>query len=344
MPLVSPPITTCRRCGAPVAPGSLVCTNCGLFTHVDELERLSAEALRLEPINPWTAASLWRQCLDLLPPDSPQYRALRDRIGVLNAGMMPAEPMPGAANAASAPVLNYQPRDEAPESFTRALAKTLGSMLISIIVYTFFWQNVLFAAGFCVLMLVHEMGHVIANRYYGLSASPPIFIPFLGAVINLKQRPPNAKVEAIVGIAGPVLGTVGALVCYAAAIYTDSRLLGACAYFGFMLNLFNLLPVPPLDGGRVTAAVSPWIWMLGLAGLAWLFIRQYQQTGHPSIILILVLVYAFPRIRATLRGRARFGEYYQISRAASWTIAGVYLALGILLLYFFQLSGSSLFA
>jgi len=238
--------------------------------------------------------------------------------------------------------VNYQPRDAAPESFTRALAKTLGSMLISIVVYTYFWGNVLFAAGFCVLMLVHEMGHVIANRYYGLRASPPIFVPFMGAIINLKDRPPNAKVEAIVGIGGPVLGTIGALVCYGAFLYSGWPLLGACAYFGFLLNLFNLLPVPPLDGGRVTAAVSPWIWMLGLAGLAWLFIHDYQQTGHINIILILVLVYAFPRIRATLRGRERFGDYYKISRAASWTIAVLYLALGGVLLYFYQLTGSLL--
>jgi Zn-dependent protease len=342
MTTTAPPITACRRCGAPVAPGALVCANCGLFTHVDELERLSAEALRLEPINPWAAASIWRQCLDLLPPDSPQYQTLRDRMAVLSAGLMPADPMPGAGSAEAAPVLNYQPRDAAPESFTRALAKTLGSMLISIVVYTFLWGNVLFAAGFCVLMLVHEMGHVIANRYYGLRASPPIFIPFMGAVINLKQRPPNAKVEAVIGIAGPVLGTIGALACYAAYRYTGWQLLGACAYFGFMLNLFNLLPVPPLDGGRVTAAVSPWIWMLGLAGLAWLFIHDYQQYGHINVILILVLVYAFPRIRATLRGRERFGEYYQISRAASWTIAALYVSLGALLIFFYQLTSSVL--
>src|SRR4051812_32523538 len=114
MTFAATPITACRRCGAAMAPGALVCANCGLFAHVDELEGLSAEALRLEQINPWAAASLWRQCLELLPPESPQYQTLRNRIGVLAAGLMPAEPLPGAAPAATAPVLNYQPSDAAP--------------------------------------------------------------------------------------------------------------------------------------------------------------------------------------------------------------------------------------
>src|SRR5689334_6908528 len=77
----APPLTHCHRCGAPLEPGVLFCRNCGLFVHIDELQRLSAEALRLEPINPYAAAEIWRQCLAFLPPDSPQYRTLYDRIG-----------------------------------------------------------------------------------------------------------------------------------------------------------------------------------------------------------------------------------------------------------------------
>lgn len=220
------------------------------------------------------------------------------------------------------------------------MLKTLGSMVISIAVYAYFFQNARVAAGFVVLMLVHEMGHVVANRYYGIAAGPPIFIPFLGAIINLKQRPPNAKVEAIIGIAGPVAGSIGALVCYGYYLYNPaSQLALILSYFGFMLNLFNLLPVPPLDGGRVTAAISPWIWMLGLAALAWLFISDWIA-GHFDWILILVLIYAFPRIQETLRGRARFGEYYNISRRASWTIGVVYFVLGVILLVLFQRTSS----
>ncbi len=181
----------------------------------------------------------------------------------------------------------------------------------------------------------------ISAKYYGLSASPPIFIPFVGAVINLRQRPQNAKVEGIVGIAGPVAGTIGALVCFALFLQTGAIFLGIAAYAGFLMNLFNLLPVPPLDGGRVTAAVSPWIWMLGLVGLALLFIWDWQH-GHTSYILLLVLIYAFPRIKATLQGRERFSEYYNITRLASWSIGTVYVLLGVILIILFMQTGAML--
>src|SRR5205085_372286 len=102
-----------------------------------------------------------------------------------------------------------------------------------------------------VLILVHELGHVAAMRHYGLSASPPIFIPFMGALINLRQPPQDAKVEAVVGIGGPIAGTVGALACYALYLGLpdgSARMLThQLAFVGFALNLFNLLPVPPLD-------------------------------------------------------------------------------------------------
>jgi Zn-dependent protease len=145
-------------------------------------------------------------------------------------------------------------------------------------------------------------------------------------------------VEGIVGIAGPVAGTIGALVCYALFLQTGLPFLGIAAYAGFLMNLFNLLPIPPLDGGRVTAAVSPWIWMLGLVGLVAKFLYDWQA-GQRDFILILVLIYAFPRIKATLQGRERFSEYYNISRLASWSIGTVYVVLGVVLVFLFMRTG-----
>jgi Zn-dependent protease len=314
----------------------LVCPNCGLFVHLDQLQQISHEALQAEPINPPAAAAIWQRALELLPEDSPQYQMIRHRIGALAAGFNPG-PLGAPSNSPS--VGSNDAPGAADDPLGIALLKTIGSMAVSIAVYAWYFGSLVFAFGFVLLMLVHELGHVIANRYYGLKASPPIFIPFMGALINLRQSPQNAKVEAIVGIGGPVLGTIGAIACYALYLHTGMYLLLITAYFGFMLNLFNLLPVPPLDGGRVTAAVSPWIWMLGLVGMAWLFFRDLQA-GHTDIILILIFLYALPRIKATLRGRERFSEYYNISRAASWTIAAVYVVLGVVLLYLFQVTGS----
>src|SRR6185369_10020007 len=123
------------------------------------------------------------------------------------------------------------------------------------------------------------------------SASPPIFIPFLGAVINLRQSPRNALEEAIVGIGGPVLGTLGAGVTYLLYLKTGSYLMFRLAEFGFMLNLFNMLPVPPLDGGRVTAAVSPWIWITGLLAVVAIGIGDYYRHGQIDYMMVLILLF-----------------------------------------------------
>src|ERR1019366_2725702 len=278
----------CPRCGQAIGAGAVTCSNCGLFVHLAELQQISHDAMQLEPTDPRGAAVIWQRSLALLPADSPQYQMIRNRIGALAGGFAPAPIVGSQARSARAP-------NREPDALSTALFKTIGSMLVSIVVYSWYFGDWRFAAGFVLLILVHEMGHVIANKYYGLSASPPIFIPFVGAVINLRQRPQNAKVEGIVGIAGPVAGTIGALVCYALYLRTGLPFLGIAAYAGFLMNLFNLLPIPPLDGGRVTAAVSPWIWMLGLVGLVGKFLYDWQA-GQRDYILILVLFYALPRI------------------------------------------------
>lgn len=327
-PAAAGPTIACPHCGTALPAEMLVCTNCGGLVHMDRLNALAAEAMRAEGQNPLAAALLWRQALDLLPPDSRPYAEIHQRIGQLSGGM-PVEAIPPVAP----PALRREQRANDP--LPLAVAKTVGSMLLSIVVYAYLldggWR---FAAGFVGLMLVHEMGHVLAMWYYGLSASPPIFIPFLGALINLRQNPPNAKVEAIVGIGGPLTGTVGALICYGLYHYVPAMhipLVLELAYFGFLLNLFNLLPVPPLDGGRITAAVSPWIWMLGLAGLVgWFFVLWYR--GAFNFILLLILFFAIPRIRATLRPHGRDNAYYRISPAASWLIGALYVVLGVVLL------------
>ncbi|MDB5174785.1 MAG: putative zn-dependent protease transrane protein [Phycisphaerales bacterium] len=328
-PAQSAPTVGCPSCGARLADGTLVCTQCGTLVNAEQLNALANEAMRAEQENPYAAAQLWRRTLDFLPRDSEPYAAIHQRIGQLSAGM-PADAIPPVA-----PPIQHR-RERANDPWPLAVAKTVGSMLLSVLIYANLlpggWR---FAAGFVALMLVHEMGHVVAMWYYGLSASPPIFIPFLGALINLRQDPPNAKVEAIVGIGGPLAGTVGALICYALYHYVPAlhtELMLDLAYFGFILNLFNLLPVPPLDGGRITAAVSPWIWMFGLAALVLVFLGQLFLQHTFNFVMLLILFFALPRIRATLRAHGRDNPYYRISRASSWTIAGLYVTLAAVLI------------
>jgi Zn-dependent protease len=316
------------------------------------LDQIIGEALQTERVNPGAAALIWRRALDLVPSDSPQYEQIYRRMGALAAGwtpngsgQAPVQPPPVPPRVWT-PGMQEIPRPgmqavRPPDPLPVALAKTLGSMIVAAVVYYFYpFHDLTIAIGFVVLMLIHEMGHVLATWYYGMSASPPIFIPYLGALINLREPPPNALVESVIGIGGPMLGTFGAVMCYLAALAAHGEFqfhLLIVAQLAFMLNLFNLLPVPPLDGGRITAAVNPWIWVAGLAGLAVLiaqFILSIRQGGIFSLVILgLLLFYAFPRIRMTLRARGTKIPYYDISRSASWTMGILYVGLGLFLLF-----------
>lgn len=169
------------------------------------------------------------------------------------------------------------------------------SALVSIGAYALLWGWP-FAVGFVALLLVHEMGHVIQLRREGIPASAPFFIPFLGAVVGMKRMPDDAAAEARVGLAGPVLGSIGVLVPLALWGLTGDELFRALTFVGFVINLFNLLPVLPLDGGRAMAALSPWAWVAGLAALAVLMVVWFS----PILLLVLLLggTEVFSRLRA----------------------------------------------
>jgi len=161
------------------------------------------------------------------------------------------------------------------------------SMLITIGAYAL-WFPWGFAVGFVLLILIHELGHVIAAKQKGLPVSAPLFIPFVGAMINMKRHPRDAVTEAYIAFGGPVLGTIGALLVFGLGIYLDGskvgKLMYALALSGFMINLFNLLPIHPLDGGRIATAVSRWLWVVGLVGGLVLLYYYF------NIILLLVWV------------------------------------------------------
>ena len=200
------------------------------------------------------------------------------------------------------------------------------TFFVSVAAYTTIWSW-RFALGFTVLILIHEMGHVIQLRREGVPATAPLFIPFLGAVVGMKGLPRNAWVEAKVGLAGPVLGTVGAGACLALAVTLDSDLLRALAYTGFLLNLFNLIPVLPLDGGRAAAAVHPAFWFVGLFAVALLFFM------HGSTILLLIAVLGGYELyhRWRRRNDEEFKAYHNVTRNQRIAVGVVYLALIVVL-------------
>jgi Zn-dependent protease len=169
-------------------------------------------------------------------------------------------------------------------AFKFKIFTTSASMLVSVAAYSWIW-GWRFALGFVLLLLVHELGHVAELRRQGVPTSAPLFIPFLGAVVGMKQMPKDAWREARVALAGPILGSMGAAGVWAAGEALDSELLVALAFVGFFLNLFNLAPIVPLDGGRAVAALHPAIWGIGLLLLVGLTI----VAPNPILLLILLL-------------------------------------------------------
>ena len=162
--------------------------------------------------------------------------------------------------------------------------KTLATMLLSIGAYAIEW-GWLFALGFVLLMFVHEMGHAIAMRAEGIPAGAPVFIPFVGAFIAMHGQPRDAAVEARVAIAGPVVGSLAAWAVLGAGLALEQRLLLALGHTAVLLNLFNLVPVPPLDGGRIAGAFTRTYWVIGYA----LGIVALLVTWSPLLLIVLVV-------------------------------------------------------
>ncbi len=199
---------------------------------------------------------------------------------------------------------------------------TGGTMLLSVAVYAYIygWR---YAVGFIALLFVHEMGHYIAARQRGLDVGAPTFIPFVGAWIEMKEMPHNAETEAYVGLGGPLLGTVGALACYFVARHSGMGWLLAVAYSGFFLNLFNLIPLSPLDGGRITQVISPWLWLAGVPVLVAMFFWR------PSPLLVIVGALAALQLLQAWRHRDDPQEHaYRVASARTRLMyAAAYLGL-----------------
>lgn len=204
----------------------------------------------------------------------------------------------------------------------------LGTMFVSVAAYSlvFGWP---FAVGFVLLLLIHEMGHVIQLRREGVDASAPVFIPFVGAVITAKSLGEDSAAEARVGLAGPVLGTIGTLIPLAIWLATGSDLWRALAYVGFFINLINLMPVLPLDGGRAMAVLGPKVWIAGIlvAVAATVFFLG-------PFMLLFVLLLGGPELYRRFKNRhsEQSRAYHSVLTRTKIAVAAVYLSLAFLLL------------
>jgi Zn-dependent protease len=247
------------------------------------------------------------------PRDGSRVRDLRKRIG---SGLAAVAALVAKFFAAIKGLLLLLPKVK--------LLTTAGTALVSVVVYSWFfgWW---FAVGFVVLLFVHEMGHVIQLRREGVKASAPMFIPGFGAVVMMKSLPDDALAEARVGLAGPILGTLGAGACLVVAEATGSDLLRALAYVGFLINLINLVPLVPFDGGRAMAAMAPSMWFLGFGAMVALLLA----TGNTFLLIFIVLGGMETWRRWKLR-RTRSLEqaaYYRVATLHRVLVGAVYIGL-----------------
>jgi Zn-dependent protease len=235
--------------------------------HAEEIGRLAAEAEREETARELVKArDFWRRAHDLLPVGSRQSDAVVERIAALNRAV---EADPKAASEAEAMDRPAWARRLGLLGIVALFAVTKGkflllgltksgtflSMMASFGVYWAAW-GWKFALGLVASIYVHEMGHVAAMRRYGIEATAPMFLPGVGAMVRSKQYPVDPVENARVALAGPLWGLGAALAAYAGFWITQLPVLAAVAQVAAWINLFNLLSVPPLDGGKAFSALT----------------------------------------------------------------------------------------
>ncbi|HEY0024024.1 MAG TPA: site-2 protease family protein [Longimicrobium sp.] len=288
----APAAAVCAGCGSQVAAGLLACPACGRLLRGDELRRLAAEAEAATLAGDRArAADLWHQALTLLPPGAGQRATIASRIAALGPldGAAPGKAKPhgshagATAGAIGAAALLFIVTKGKLLVLGLTKMSTLLSMLAFLGVYwsLFGWK---FAAGIVVSIYIHEMGHVAALRRFGMPASAPVFIPGVGAFVRLHMSPPDARTDARIGLAGPVWGLGAALAAYGVYLATGSPIWAAITHTGAFLNLFNLIPIWQLDGGRGFHALTRTHRAVAAA-----FIAGAWAVSHEGMLFLLLL-------------------------------------------------------
>ncbi|MCA9406537.1 MAG: site-2 protease family protein [Candidatus Omnitrophica bacterium] len=293
---------TCSHCQTSIAPGLLSCPGCHQLLYTEELKKISAEATRLvNNNNLLEGLRQWRRVLELLPPESEQFAIINRKVNELSRKVdiqkledHPAhkKPMPKVlASLGIVGLLLWKFKFVFAFILTKGKillvgltkAQTFFSMFLSFGLYWSVW-GWKFAAGLILSIYVHEMGHIFALKRFGIASSVPAFIPGVGALVRLKQMPSNPMEDARIGLAGPLWGLFAALFCYVVFYITGWASWGAIAQVGAWINLFNLLPLSPLDGGRGYHALNrpqKWIATIVIA-LMWVIVKEG--------ILVLLLI------------------------------------------------------
>jgi len=303
----------CATCGAELPSSLLACPGCGTLVHAAELTRLAGLAEEAERQGELTAAlSSWKDALELLPPGAPQRPQVDARIASLHDRLVAGAPATDGAKSGSvrdawknkgawaalgALLLKFKALIFL--VLTKAKLVLLGLTKLKTILSMFAFFGVYwvrygwkFALGFVVSIYLHEMGHVVAARRFGIKASAPVFIPFVGAFILLKEAVTDVRVNARIGLAGPVWGLGTALAFYLLFLATGSPMIGAIAGFGAWINVFNLIPVWTLDGARGFTSftrVDRWCVAIALGAMAAVLHFRPEVHGQGLVVILAVV-------------------------------------------------------
>lgn len=332
--LVAEEWRSCDRCGTQLALSLLACPSCRRLVHAAELERLAADAEGAEQRGDLAESiARWETALALLPPDTRQHETLTRRLMALRVKSGPANATPtpeapkwkaGAAGVGALALVLWKFKFVLVFLATKAKFLIFGLTKMSTLLSMFAYFGVawarwgwFFAAGIVISIYIHEMGHVWALKRHGLPASAPMFIPGIGALVMLKQHPPDERIDADIGLAGPLWGLGAALAALGIYLATGDAIWSAIAWWGAFVNLFNLLPVWQLDGGRGFNAMSRQHRWLAAAVLAagWVI-------SHNGLFVLLILVAA---------GRALSTPAREPDRRAMLQYAALVLAFSLLL-------------
>jgi Zn-dependent protease len=202
-----------------------------------------------------------------------------------------------------------------------------GSMALSIAAYAFFLRAYPFALiiGFVLIILIHEIGHAVVIRAKGLRAGVMVFIPFIGGAVTLKDQPHSAYDDAQIGLAGPIFGTAASLIVLQLYKWLHQPLYLAIAAAGFGVNLINLIPIGMLDGGRISGAVTKWMWVFGGAFLV------YKVARQPNPLMLLILLLAAFQVYASIVREKNDKAFYDVTLGQRAGIAAAYFILVIFL-------------
>jgi Zn-dependent protease len=252
--------STCAECGQPIDPTALSCPSCHTLTRAAELESLSAKAQQAQSQGDLLGAkAFWEQAAALLPPETVQYSSIRARIAQIDATLADPAHKPGAKWGKGAAGIGTTLLLALSKAKFLLLGLTKISTLLSMLAFVgvywalYGWR---FAVGAVLLIYVHEMGHVMMLRSYGIPASAPMFIPGFGAFISMRGHAITRVQDSRVGLAGPIYGLGGAIFTLLVGHAIDSKVWMAIAHFTAVINLFNLIPIWQLDGGRGFASLT----------------------------------------------------------------------------------------